>query len=57
MKAGRTAGGITGVGAGGMDTKGVEEGWKQVKEDKRQDREMHEPVGGKDQTAENPLGL
>ena len=57
MLGGRTAGGMTGQGAGGMDTEEYSTGWKDLKEQKKSDDEMHEPIGGKDQTGENPLGL
>lgn len=53
MQAGRTAGGMTGKGAGGMDTEGTRKGWEEVKEEKR----MEEEIGGREQTGENPLGL
>lgn len=53
MRAGRTAGGMTGQGAGGMDTEEVKKGWEEVKEQKR----LEEEIGGQEQTKENPLGL
>ena len=57
MAGGSAAGAMTGVGAGAMDTGKMKEEWEKVKEERRQQEEMNEPVGGKDQTAENPLGL
>ena len=57
MAGGRAAGGIANTGAGGMDTESMNKDWEKVKEDRRKDEEMHEPVGGKEQTGENPLGL
>lgn len=53
MQAGRTAGGMTGKGAGGLDTEGTRKGWEEVKEEKR----LEEEIGGNEQTGENPLGL
>lgn len=53
MQAGRTAGGMTGKGAGGLDTEGTKKGWEEVKEEKR----LEEGIGGQEQTGENPLGL
>lgn len=53
MQAGRTAGGMTGKGAGGLDTEGTRKGWEEVKEEKR----LEEEIGGREQTGENPLGL
>ena len=57
MKGGRAAGGIANTGAGGMETKGMNEDWEKVKEEKRKDEEILEPIGGQEQTGDNPLGL
>ena len=57
MAGGRAAGAISGKGAGGMDTEKMGEGFKGLQEQRAKDEEMHEPVGGQAQTANNPLGL
>ena len=46
MRSGGAYGDVAGVGAGNMDHKRAKE-----------NEEAHEPVGGEEQTAENPLGL
>lgn len=53
MGAARAEGGMTGVGAGAMDTEGMKKGWAEEKEKRR----LEEEIGGKEQTGENPLGL
>jgi len=57
MAGGRAAGAISGSGAGGMNTEKMVEGYKDVMEKRAKEAEMHEPVGGQAQTANNPLGL
>ena len=57
MQGGRAAGGITGQGAGGMDTSEMEESFKAEDKERKEDEKMREGVGGKEQTGENPLGL
>lgn len=50
MKSGAAYGEAAGVGAGNMDKEKAEE---QAEEQKKK----HAPIGGKEQTGENPLGL
>lgn len=57
MAGGRATGAMMGVGAGAMDTEKMKEGWEEVKKERREEEEMKEPVGGQEQTGENPLGL
>lgn len=57
MAGGRAAGAISGSGAGAMDTSKMGESFKDLQEKRAKDAEMHEPVGGQEQTANNPLGL
>ena len=57
MAAGRTGGGLAHGGAGGLDTEGVKEAWMEEKEQQKDWQRMKEPVGGQEQTADNPLGL
>lgn len=57
MAGGSAAGAMTGVGAGAMDQDQMKEQWEKLKKDRAEQEEMKAPVGGKDQTAENPLGL
>ncbi|MCJ1431104.1 hypothetical protein MMC27_000455 [Xylographa pallens] len=57
MQGGRAAGGITGKGAGAMDTSEMEESFKAEDKVRKEDEGLREGVGGKEQTGENPLGL
>lgn len=57
MQAGRVAGGISGQGAGGMDTSEMQSSFKELEKQKKEDEEMSKPIGGQEQSGENPLGL
>ncbi|KAA6415739.1 MAG: hypothetical protein FRX48_00457 [Lasallia pustulata] len=57
MAGGRATGAMMGVGAGSMDTDAMKEHWEKVKKEKREEEELEQPLGGEEQTGENPLGL
>ncbi|MCJ1472772.1 hypothetical protein MMC13_001421 [Lambiella insularis] len=57
MQAGRVAGGVSGQGAGGMDTSEMQEGFKEIEKEKKEDDELRKGLGGQEQSGENPLGL
>jgi len=57
MAGGRAAGAISGAGAGAMNTESMGGAFKDLQEKRAKEAEMREPVGGKEQTAGNPLGL